>query len=149
MAAWVRRPENRIETPRRGCGCRSLRKSTPGELKTVVTDVTTVVYSTIQVRFRDWSGDRIHGPLRVFAHDPDAVFEHIHSHVGFVLGHDQGRTDPDGAWTAAQKQNAALEGQLDDAVAIGGAILLGDFVLHDFDADHQAAAAYVAHQLQL
>ena len=59
------------------------------------------------------------------------------------------RRDADGARPAAQEENAPLEGQFDDAVALGRAIFLRLLVFDDFDADHQAAAANVAHDFVL
>ena len=50
--------------------------------------------------------------------------------------------------TAAQQQHAALERQLDDLVALGAALRLGLLVGDDFDADHQAASAHIAHQVE-
>ena len=46
------------------------------------------------------------------------------------------------------KQHAALEGQLHDAVALRAARRLGLLVGDDFDADHQAASANVADQVE-
>ena len=47
----------------------------------------------------------------------DALFEHIDSDVSFVLADYQRRRDADRARAAPQEQNAAFEGQFDDAVA--------------------------------
>ena len=41
-----------------------------------------------------------------------------------------------------------LESHLDDAIALGVGVFLREFVFHDVNADHQAAAAHVADQLQ-
>ena len=41
--------------------------------------------------------------LRALAHGGDALFEHIHSHVGFFLGHNQRRANPDRAGAASQQ----------------------------------------------
>ena len=38
--------------------------------------------------------------------------------------------------------------QFDDAIALGGGVLLGDLSLTMFDADHEAAAADIANQLE-
>ena len=51
--------------------------------------------------------------------------KHVDGNVGFVFGDDERRRDADRARTAAQKQNAALERQFDDAIALAGAILAG------------------------
>ncbi len=48
-----------------------------------------------------------------------ALVEHIHGDVRLVFADHQRWRDPDRAWTATQKQDAAFEGQLDDLVTFG------------------------------
>src|SRR5690242_14374602 len=90
-----------------------------------------------------------YGSLCALAGFPNALLEYIHGDVSFVPGHDQRRTYPNCAWPAAQKQDATLESHLDNAVALGGAVLLARFVLNDINPDHQTASAHITHQLQL
>src|SRR5712691_6120984 len=61
-----------------------------------------------------WASDR----LRVLGGECEALVEHVYGDVSFVLGDDQGRRDAYCARTATQEQNAAFEGQLNDAVAL-------------------------------
>src|ERR1700722_264998 len=79
----------------------------------------------------------------------DALLQNVDGHIGFFLRHDQRRTQTNRARSATEEENALFEGHLHDAVAFSGAVFLGDFVLHDIDADHQPAPANVANQLQL
>jgi hypothetical protein len=61
-----------------------------------------------------------------------------------LLSDDQRRRYADGVFTRAEEQEPAFKRQFDDAIALvmrGGASLL---VLHDLDANHQAAAAHIA-----
>src|SRR5438445_9909371 len=89
------------------------------------------------------------GYLRAFADRSDALFEHINGDVRFFLGDDKRRAKPDRARPAAKEQDATFERQLDNAVALGGTVFLAQLVLNDLDADHQAAPAHIADQLQL
>src|SRR5438093_4753940 len=87
--------------------------------------------------------------LRVLSSQRDALIEHVDRYVSFVFANHKCRRDTYRAWTAAQEQNAAFEGQLDDPVPLLRSILLGLLVSYDLDADHQAAAPNIAHQLVL
>src|SRR5947209_8458849 len=86
--------------------------------------------------------------LCALADFPDALVEYTHGDLSFVPGHDQRRTYPNRAWPAAEKQDATLESHLDNAVALGGSVLLRRFVLDHINSDHQPAPAHIAHQLQ-
>src|ERR1700736_4202824 len=91
-----------------------------------------------------WSGGR--GLLRALPRQSDALVEHVDRDISLVFGHHQRRRDADRARTAAQKQDAALKGQFDDAIALVRSILPGLLVLHDLHADHQTASADIADQ---
>src|SRR5713226_5922602 len=82
---------------------------------------------------------------RVLSGERDALVEYVHRDIGFVFAYHQRRRDAYCARTATQKQDAAFEGQFDDAVALLRRIFLGLLVLNDFDADHQPAAPDVAY----
>src|SRR5579862_2006462 len=79
----------------------------------------------------------------------DALFQYVHGDIRFFFGHHQRRTETDRAWSAAEEEHALLEGLLNDQVALGSAVFLRGFVLYDVHADHQPAAAHIAHKLQL
>src|SRR6266852_5069605 len=85
--------------------------------------------------------------LVALAHDGDGLLESIDCDIGFVFGRDQRWRNANRARAATQEQNAAFEGQFDDMVALGGGVLLCLLVLDDLNADHQPAAANIAHQL--
>src|SRR3984893_16650567 len=83
----------------------------------------------------------------VLAGRGDALFEYIERNVGFVFADDERRRDADRARATTQKQDAALERQLDDAIALLSSVLFGLLVLDDLDADHQPVAPDIAHEL--
>src|SRR6185312_3636707 len=66
--------------------------------------------------------------------------------VGLFFGHDERRGDTDGAGAASEKQDAAFEGEFQNAVALFGRSGPGLFIGDDFYADHEATAADIAHQ---
>src|SRR6202043_1271022 len=85
---------------------------------------------------------------RLYAYELDALFKYVDGNVGFLFGDDQRRANANRAGATSQEKHAALESQLDDAVALGGGIFFGGFVFHDFDSEHQASTSNVAYQLQ-
>ncbi len=50
----------------------------------------------------------------------DGLFQHVHGDVGLFFGHDERRGDADGAGAAAEEQDAAFEGEFQNAVALFG-----------------------------
>src|SRR5215470_5170452 len=82
----------------------------------------------------------------LLAHRRNRLFEDLDSGVGFVLGDDERRRNSNGARTATQEQDAALEGRFHDAITFFGSVFASLLVLDDLNADHQTAATYIANQ---
>src|ERR1035437_7876072 len=78
----------------------------------------------------------------------NALFQHIHRDIGLLPGPDQRRSDTDTVRPTSQQQDAALEGELDDAIAFRDALHFGLLIGDNLDSDHQAASADVAHQIE-
>ena len=76
----------------------------------------------------------------------DALVKHVHRNLRLIFGDDEWGSDADRAWPTTEEQNAAFEGELNDAVALFGGVLFGDFVLNDLNADHQTTPSDIAHQ---
>src|ERR1700728_2847937 len=74
----------------------------------------------------------------------NTLFQNIERHSGFVLVDDERRGKADGVFSAAEDEEAALEGEIDNAVAQERGGFPGLLILHDFDADHEAASTDVA-----
>src|ERR1700742_1829102 len=95
--------------------------------------------------------DRVSSPPVVFSScelfccELDALFEDVEGDVGLVLVDDEGWTEADAGFAAAEDEKAALEGEIDDLVAHGTGGGAGLLVLHDLDADHESATAYIAY----
>src|ERR1700676_5345825 len=87
--------------------------------------------------------------LPVLFDDSDRLFQRVHGNVAFVLGHNERRRDANRARPAAQKQDAAFERQLHNAITLAGAVLASLLVFHNLDADHQATSADVSDDLVL
>ena len=66
-------------------------------------------FSKIEARFY-FCGD-------YFAAELDALFEDVEGDVGFLLVDDEGRAEADAGLAAAEDQEAAFEGEVDDRVA--------------------------------
>ena len=67
---------------------------------------------------------RVHALLMIALDDvaltlrnPDALFQDLERRIDLALLDDQRRREPDRCLAAAQNQKAALEGEIDDAVA--------------------------------
>src|SRR5271154_7029725 len=77
----------------------------------------------------------------------DALLEDVEGDIGLLLVDDEGRAEADAGFAAAEDEQAALEGEIDDLVAHGAGGCAGFLVflstLDDLDADHQTAAADV------
>src|ERR1700694_1558149 len=71
--------------------------------------------------------------LLVPAGQSDALFEYVDRDAGFVLAEYQGRRDANRPRATTQKQDAAFERQLDDAVALLRSVLFRLLVLDDLD----------------
>src|ERR1700722_12073827 len=80
----------------------------------------------------------------LFCGESDALFEDVECDVGFVLVDDERGTEADTGFAAAEDEEAALEGEINDLVAHGAYWCSGLFVFDEFDADHEAATADVA-----
>jgi hypothetical protein len=80
----------------------------------------------------------------LFCGEGDALFEDVECNVGFVLVDDERGTEADGSFAAAEDEEAALEGEIDDLVAHGAYRRAGLFIFDEFDADHETATANVA-----
>src|SRR5664280_1492105 len=78
----------------------------------------------------------------------NALFQHIHGDVRLLAAHNERRSDTDTVRPTSQQQDAALEGELDDAIAFRNALRFGLLVGDNLDSDHQAASADVAHQIE-
>lgn len=80
---------------------------------------------------------------KLFCGEGDTLFENVKSDVGLVLINDQRRTQADAGFAAAEDEQAAFEGEVDDFVAHGPDRCTGFLIFDDLDTDHQAAAADV------
>src|ERR1700761_8428103 len=80
----------------------------------------------------------------LFCGEGDALFEDVECDVSFVLVDDERGTEADGGFAAAEDEEAAFEGEIDDLVAHRSYRCAGLFVFDEFDADHEAATANVA-----
>ncbi len=101
---------------------------------------------SIHDMFRPMRAAQCTGVLVFLLRQRERLFQDVQRDGGFVLADDERRTEPQRGFAAAQHHQAALEGQGLHAVAQRGGRLAGGLVLHQFDADHQAASAHVAHQ---
>src|SRR5437016_12353661 len=79
----------------------------------------------------------------------DAFIEHVKGDVSFIFGDHERRREANSARSTAQEQNAALECELDDPVALWPGIFFRLLVFDDLHADHQPAAANVTNQAVL
>src|ERR1700677_255218 len=82
--------------------------------------------------------------VSLFCGEGDALFEDVECDVGFVLVDDERGTEANGGFAAAEDEEAALEGEIDDLVAHGADGRAGLFIFYEFDADHEAATANVS-----
>jgi hypothetical protein len=76
----------------------------------------------------------------------ETVFEDIESDGGFVFGNDEGRAEANGGFSAAEDHEAFFEAEGLDAVAQLRGGFAAVFILHQFDTDHEAAAADIANE---
>src|SRR6185437_2554445 len=74
----------------------------------------------------------------------NTVLKNIERNVSLVLIQDERRSQPDGGFSAAEDEQPALKGQLNNAVAPCSSGLARLLVFDDLNADHQAAPAHVA-----
>ena len=71
----------------------------------------------------------------------DAVFEDVEGDVSLWLVDDERWAEADAGFAAAEDQEAAFEGEVDDLVAHGAGGRAGFLIFDDLDTDHEAAAA--------
>src|SRR5579885_235642 len=68
----------------------------------------------------------------------------IDGEIGLFLRNDQRRAESDGVRSGPEKEQAALERQLDEVIAEVGSAFFRGLVLHQLDPDHQAQSADIA-----
>src|SRR6266849_9618157 len=78
----------------------------------------------------------------------DAGFQGLQGEVGLLFVDDQRRGEADSVGAGAEDEQALVEGEVDDRAAQVGGFFLSALVADDFDADHETAAANVAHDFE-
>lgn len=74
----------------------------------------------------------------------ERVFQDVECHGSLLVADDEWRADADGAFSAAEHHEAALEGEGLNAIAQGGGGLARGFILDQFNGDHETAPAHIA-----